>query len=241
MLKAKNLCWQQGNKKILDNIDFSLLKGEVIGLVGPNGSGKSSLLKVLSFLEKPTSGEILFQNKIIGSNISLDIRRKIAIVFQDPLLLNTTVYENVASGLKIRGKSKKEISDKVDRWLTSFGISHLKNQKARLLSGGESQRVSLARAFAIEPDVIFLDEPFSALDVPTKELLIDDINKIIKDTNTTAVVVSHDFRDIFRLASKAMVLINGRVEAVDTPFNLINKSTTAEVDRFLIHWKNLNF
>ena len=98
MLKAKNLCWQQGNKKILDNIDFSLLKGEVIGLVGPNGSGKSSLLKVLSFLEKPTSGEILFQNKIIGSNISLDIRRKIAIVFQDPLLLNTTVYENVASG-----------------------------------------------------------------------------------------------------------------------------------------------
>jgi tungstate transport system ATP-binding protein len=128
MLKAKNLCWQQGNKKILDNIDFSLLKGEVIGLVGPNGSGKSSLLKVLSFLEKPTAGEILFQNKVIGSNISLDIRRKIAIVFQDPLLLNTTVYENVASGLKIRGKSKKEISDKVDRWLTSFGIFHLKNQ-----------------------------------------------------------------------------------------------------------------
>lgn len=237
MLLAKNICWQQDGKTILKDIDFNLEKGEVVGLVGPNGSGKSSLLKILSFLENPTSGELTFQGKSISGSVPLEIRRRIAVVFQEPLLLNTTVSENVASGLKIRGIAKRDIKDKVENWLNCFGILHLINQPARSLSGGEAQRASLARAFVLEPDILFMDEPFSALDTPTKEALIDDMEIIIGTMKTTVVIVSHDFRDIVRLAQRAVVLINGKVEDDDTPVSLLNGSPSVHVENFLAHWK----
>lgn len=237
MLSAQNICWRQDGKDILKDIDFHLEKGEIVGLVGPNGSGKSSLLKILSFLEKPTSGKLAFQGKITAGNVPLAIRRRIALVFQEPLLFNTTVFENVASGLKIRGTARRDIKHQVENWLDSFGILHLSNQSARSLSGGEAQRVSLARAFVLEPDVLFLDEPFSALDTPTKEALIDDMEKILGTTKTTAVLVSHDFRDIVRLTQRAVVLVNGRVEAENTPMALLNGSASVHVENFLAHWK----
>ena len=126
MLTAQNISWEQGNKHILRGIDFHLLKGERVGLVGPNGSGKSSLLKMLSFLERPTSGQLVFQDKIISmGRAPLEVRRKIALVFQEPLLLNTTVFENIAAGLKIRRVSKPEIKKRVEDWTSRFGIAHL--------------------------------------------------------------------------------------------------------------------
>lgn len=237
MLLAKNICWQQDGKTILKDIDFHLEKGEVVGLVGPNGSGKSSLLKILSFLENPTSGQLTFQGKSICGNVPLAIRRRIAVVFQEPLLLNTSVAENVASGLKIRGIAKCDIKDKVENWLNCFGILDLINQPTRSLSGGEAQRVSLARAFVLEPDILFMDEPFSALDTPTKEALIDDMEKIIGTMKTSVVLVSHDFRDIVRLTQRAVVLINGRVEDENTPISLLNGSPSIHVVKFLAHWK----
>lgn len=237
MLSAQNICWQQDGKDILKDINFHLKKGEIVGLVGPNGSGKSSLLKILSFLTKPTSGQLAFQGKSITGNVPLAIRRRLALVFQEPLLLNTTVFENAASGLKIRGVPWRDIKHKTDKWLDLFGIPHLINQKARSLSGGEAQRVSLARAFVLEPDVLFLDEPFSALDTPTKNVLLDDMEKILGSTKTTVVLVSHDFRDILRLTQRAVVLVKGRVEDENTPSELLNGSSSAEVETFLAHWK----
>jgi len=237
LLSAKNICWHQDGKVILKDIDFHLDQGEIVGLVGPNGSGKSSLLKILSFLENPTSGQLTFQGKSISGNVPLPVRRRIALVFQEPLLFNTTVFENVASGLKIRGISRRDIKHEVENWLDCFGVLHLINQAARSLSGGEAQRVSLARAFVLEPDILFLDEPFSALDTPTKEALIEDLEKILKTTKTTVVIVSHDFRDIFRLAQRAVVLVDGRVEDENTPIGLLNGSSSAHVDNFLKHWK----
>ena len=237
MLLAQNICWQQDGKTILNDIDFRLQRGEIVGLVGPNGSGKSSLLKILSFLENPTSGQLTFQGRKINRSVPLDIRRRMAVVFQESLLLNSTVYENVAAGLKIRGIAKRDINHKVENWLNSFGILHLINQSARSLSGGEAQRASLARAFVMEPDVLFLDEPFSALDTPTKESLIDDIERILSTTKTTAVIVSHDFRDILRLAMRAVVLINGRVEAENAPLELLKGTSSVQVESFLVHWK----
>ncbi len=237
MLLAQNICWQQDGKDILKDIDFHLKKGEIVGLVGPNGSGKSSLLKILSFLEEPTSGQLAFQGKEITGNAPLMIRRRIAVVFQESLLFNTTVFENVASGLRIRGLAKRDIKHRVEKWLDSFGILHLVNQAANSLSGGEAQRVSLARAFVLEPDILFLDEPFSALDTPTKEALIDDLDKILNTTKTAAILVSHDFRDILRLTQRAVVLINGRVEADNMPVALLNGSSSIQVENFLAHWK----
>ncbi|GAB6153507.1 hypothetical protein JCM17380_22570 [Desulfosporosinus burensis] len=236
MLEAQEITWKQEHKTILQTINFHLLRGECVGLIGPNGSGKSSLLKILAFLETPTSGKLFFQGQSIPQNVPLAIRRKIAIVFQESLLLNTRVFDNVALGLKIRGFSKGIIRERVDYWLEQFGVIHLSKQSARSLSGGEAQRVSLARAFAIEPDVLFLDEPFSALDAPTKEGLRIDLAKVFKTTQTTTVLVSHDFKDIAHLANRALILLNGEVAAEGSPSELLRNPQPGDVARFLSYF-----
>lgn len=238
MLEAREISWIKDHKTILNNIDFHLFPGECVGLIGPNGSGKSSLLKILAFLETPTTGLLYFQGQAIPKNVPLPIRRRIALVFQEPLLLNTRVFENVAIGLKIRGFSRGIIRKRVDYWLEQFGVSHLSKQSARSLSGGEAQRVSLARAFALEPDILFLDEPFSALDAPTKEGLRIDLGQVFKSTQTTTVLVSHDFKDIAHLTNRALILLNGQVMAEGSPSELLKGPQNEEVARFLAHFSS---
>jgi len=236
VLEAQKISWITNHKTILQTINFHLLPRECVGLIGPNGSGKSSLLKILSFLEAPSSGKLFFQGQSVPKNVPLAIRRKIAIVFQEPLLLNTRVFDNVAIGLKIRGLPKEKIRERVEYWLKEFGVIHLSKQLARSLSGGEAQRVSLARAFALEPDVLFLDEPFSALDAPTKECLRTDLAQVFKSTQITTVLVSHDFKDIVQLANRALILIDGQVVAEGSPPELLGSPQREEVERFLAHF-----
>lgn len=236
MLEAQNISWIIGQKTILQNINFHLFPGECVGFIGPNGSGKSSLLKILAFLEPPTSGLLYFQGQSVSKSVPLNIRRRIAVVFQEPLLLNTGVFKNVAIGLKIRGLSKGAIRERVDYWLDQFGVSHLSKQSARSLSGGEAQRVSLARAFALEPDVLFLDEPFSALDAPTKEALRVDLDQVFKSTKISTVLISHDFKDIAHLTKRALIFLNGRVMAEGPPAELLKRPQIEEVSSFLEHF-----
>lgn len=238
MLEAREITWIKEHKTILQDIHFHLMPGECVGLIGPNGSGKSSLLKILAFLETPTSGSLFFQGQSVPKSVPLSIRRRIALVFQEPLLLNTRVFDNVAIGLKIRGLSKGKIRERVDYWLEQFGVGHLSKQSARSLSGGEAQRVSLARAFALEPDILFLDEPFSALDAPTKEGLRNDLGHIFKSTQTTTVLVSHDFKDISHLTNRALILLNGQVMAEGTSTELLKDPQIKEVERFLAHFSS---
>lgn len=237
MLKVQNISWQINNKTILENISFVLPPGECLGLVGPNGSGKSSLLKILALLESPSSGDIWFQEQHIPKRVSLEMRRRIAIVFQEALLLDISVWENIAIGLKIRRLSKGEVKSRVTYWLEQFGIVHLAKQPARSLSGGEAQRVSLARALVLEPDILFLDEPFSALDAPTKEALRTDLDQIFRTTKVTTVLVSHDFQDIQRLAQRTLLLIQGKIVADASPSKLLSTPQGIEVDQFLTHWR----
>ncbi|MDR3584154.1 MAG: ATP-binding cassette domain-containing protein [Desulfosporosinus sp.] len=236
MLEAVDISWIIEQKTILRNIDFHLLLGECVGLIGPNGSGKSSLLKILAFLETPTSGQLYFQGQSVPKSVPLPIRRRIAIVFQESLLLNLRVFDNVAIGLKIRGLSKGKIQERVDYWLEQFGVRHLTKHWARSLSGGEAQRVSLARAFALEPDVLFLDEPFSALDAPTKEGLRIDLAQVFKSTHTTTVLVSHDFKDIEHLTNRVLILLNGQVVAEGSAPELLRSPQKGEVERFLAYF-----
>lgn len=236
MLEAREINWTKGHNTILHNVNFHLFPGECVGFIGPNGSGKSSLLKILAFLEPPTSGLLYFLGQSVPKSVPLSIRRKIAIVFQESLLLNTQVFDNVAIGLKIRGLSKGIIRKRVNYWLEQFGVSHLSKQSARSLSGGEAQRVSLARAFALEPDVLFLDEPFSALDAPTKEGLRVDLGQVFKSTKTTTVLVSHDFKDIAHLSNRALIFLNGQVMAEGSPSELLKGPQKEEVERFLAHF-----
>ena len=136
-----------------------------------------------------------------GASI-LQMRRHFAVVFQEPLLLNTTVWDNVTMGLRLRGFDHQEIKNRADHWLERFGIASLAKRSARTLSGGEAQRASLARAFVLQPEVLFLDEPFAALDAPTRQSLFGDMINILQETQFTTVLVTHDRNEAQTLAQQ---------------------------------------
>jgi len=218
-------------------VDIPLLqieKGELLSFIGPNGAGKTTLLLTLAGLMKPTTGEISFGGRKIGSDVSVfEYRRSLAMVFQEPLLFNTTVFKNVASGLTIRGMEKEQIRRTVKESLERFGISHLDERSARTLSGGEAQRTSLARAFAIQPEILFLDEPFAALDPPTREALIEDLQAVLQDTHTTTIFATHDRAEALRLSDRIGVMNDGRILQIGAPEEVMNHPMNEFVANFV--------
>jgi len=223
LLEANTIDVRRGGARVLEVPRFSLRQGEVVCLVGPNGSGKSTLLLTLCCLLERHAGELSFQSRpVAGRRSILAFRRSTATVFQEPLLFDTTVYDNVASGLKIRGLPRQEIRLRVEQNLERFHISHLARRAARKLSGGEAQRTSLARAFATRPEILFLDEPFSALDPPTRESLIDDLDTIFRDTGVAVVMSSHDQAEALRLADTMAVMQQGRLAQIGPPADVMN-------------------
>ena len=234
VIEAENLQVIRGRVEVLDIPSFMLAEREVLSLIGPNGSGKSSLLLTLNGLLKPISGRILFRGREIGPDQEvLDYRRRIALVFQEPLLFDTTVFNNVASGLKFRGRPREEIRTRVMEGLERFSIAHLAGRSARKLSGGEAQRTSLARALATGPEVLFLDEPFAALDPPTRQSIIHDMEKIIRETGTAVVLVTHDESEALRLSDRIMVLNGGRIVQSGSPDEIMNRPVNRFVAEFV--------
>ena len=234
VISIENLKVELGGVSVLDIPSFCLHDKEFVSLIGPNGSGKSTLLLVLNCLLKPVAGRLTFRGDEISSHDDIfRYRRRIAMVFQEPLLFDTTVYKNVASGLKIRGTKSDEIQDRVMRYLKCFNIEHLAHRSARKLSGGESQRTSLARAFAIEPEAIFLDEPFSALDPPTRHDLTDDLERIVKDSGITTVMVTHDQSEALRMSDRLVVMNSGRIVQGGTPSVVMNSPANEFVAKFV--------
>lgn len=234
ILEGSRLRVARSGFSILDIDIIRIAKGEVLSLVGPNGAGKTTLLVALCLLTKALQGSIFFKGKKIGEEISIDVyRRKIAMVFQEPLLFNTTVSENVASGLNFRKIKKSKIRDIVDENLKRFGIAHLKDRSARTLSGGEAQRVSLARAFAIGPDILFLDEPFSALDPPTRESLVSDFEAILGESRTTTIFATHDRMEALRLSDRIAVMNNGKILQAGKPEEVMNRPANEFVASFV--------
>lgn len=209
---------------MLDISDLTVPEGKVLSLIGPNGAGKSTLLLALARLLKSDRGEIVFRGQAVRHDHSslFAYRRRIAMVFQEPLLFDTTVFENVASGLKIRGMKHSEIKRIVEVSLERFGISHIIRRSASKLSGGEAQRTSLARAFATKPEIVFLDEPFSALDPPTREALMGDLERILRETGTTAIMSTHDRTEALRLSDLIAVMNQGKIVQLGTPEEVMN-------------------
>ncbi|HBX24465.1 MAG TPA: ABC transporter ATP-binding protein [Desulfotomaculum sp.] len=211
MLAVKDLLLVRGKKTILQIDEFKLNQGDRVALIGPNGAGKSTFLKTLALLEKPTAGSVFFRGQLVNNINTLSFRRRMAVVFQEPLLLNTTVYNNVAQGLKFRSVERADIDRRVNYWLKKLGITDLSNRTPLHLSGGEAQRVNLARAFVLEPEVVFLDEPFSALDFPTRVDLLEKLGELLTNTATTALFVTHDFMEIPYLTDNVAVIDGGSV------------------------------
>ncbi|MCM3765833.1 ABC transporter ATP-binding protein [Neobacillus niacini] len=237
ILELKNLTYKAQSREILNIPQFAIGDGEFLGIMGPNGAGKSTLLKQLTFLDNPTSGEILYRGEALPSGgAPLELRRKFSIALQQSLLLDGTVFYNIAIGLTLRKVPKAIIKEKVAHWLELFGISHLAKKNALYLSGGEAQRVNLARAMIIEPEILFLDEPFSALDFPTKIKLMEDFKEIISETKTTAVFVSHDLMEINYLTSRLAIIVGGEIKQ-SGPTPLVLEHPNSSTQSFLNEWK----
>lgn len=234
LLEVKNLVLVRGGVQVLDIPSLLLHENEVLSIIGPNGSGKSTLLLTLASLLHPTTGELRCRGDIISSRRSSETyRRRLAMVFQEPLLFDTTVFENVATGLKIRGLSRNEIKERVQTSLRLFNIRHLSDRSARKLSGGEAQRTSLARAFAISPEIVLLDEPFASLDPPTRLALIEDLERILKETGTAAVMATHDQLDALRLSDRMAVMKAGRIIQDGPPVEVMHRPADEFVASFV--------
>jgi len=234
ILEARNLEVERGGMIILNVPALSIQQGEILSLIGPNGAGKTTLLQTLCYLLKPFRGEISFKGERISANHSaFAYRRKLAMVFQEPLLFDTTVFENVASGLKIRGMKWQDIRRIAIEQLDRFGIGHLSHRSARKISGGEAQRTSLARAFAIQPELLLLDEPFASLDPPSRESLIEDLDRILRQTQTTTIFATHDRLEALRLSDRIAVLNGGKIIQIGSPEEVMNHPVDEFVASFV--------
>ena len=234
LLEARELRVNRGGEEVLVIPSFILHENETVALTGPNGAGKSTLLLCLAGLAAPASGRILFRGEPIPSgSAATRYRRRIAMLFQEPLLFDTTVFDNVAAGLRIRGISSGEIRERVALCLSRFRIAPLADRSARKLSGGEAQRTSLARAFATRPEVILLDEPFVALDPPARQALTDDLEQILRESGTSAILATHDQGEALRLADRMMVMNDGKIVQSGAPSDVMNHPSTEFVAAFV--------
>ena len=231
-LSVRGLVVRRGGRTIVDVPALDVAAGEVLAIIGPNGAGKSTLLLHLAMLERPTAGELRFDGEPVHGR-ELALRRRTAVVFQEPLLLDRTVLSNVETGMRLRGVPKRERRARAERWLARFGVGALVERSPRTLSGGEAQRVSLARAFALEPELLLLDEPFSALDSPTRAALTDDVAAVLAESRLTVVLVTHDHDEAARLADRVAVMIDGRLRQIGTPAAVFGAPADADVAAFV--------
>jgi len=233
MIKIRDLLIQRNGRDVLNIGSLDIQRGETLTIVGPNGAGKSTLLLALAHLLKPVRGDIQFEGMSVTLWNDLEYRRKISFVFQAPLLMDMTVEQNVALGLKFRGVSKEESRQRVGRWIKAMGVESLSKRRASELSGGEAQRVSLARAFVLEPELLLLDEPFAALDPPTRTKLLDDLAEILSAEHRTAVFVTHNLNEAARVSHRIAVVVGGMLCQVGTVREIKMNPADDAVEAFL--------
>lgn len=219
----------KNGKAILKDITFTILRSEIFVLMGPSGSGKTSLLRLLNRLEEPSRGEILFQGMPIREINVLELRRRVGMVFQIPVLFEGTVEDNIRWAADFFG-----LAVDPPRLLKLVGLEEtLLMRDARELSVGQAQRVCIARSLAMNPDVLLLDEPTASLDL-TSTLEIEELLKDLRDsTGLTMVFVTHDIEQVKRIGDRGMLLIEGRMVEQGRLREILKRPASEELDKFL--------
>jgi tungstate transport system ATP-binding protein len=230
LLEARDLRILRGAREVVRVDGLAVEEGETLAVLGPNGAGKTTLLLGLAAL-LPAAGELRFHAAPVAD--ALAYRRRIAVVFQRPLLLDRSVRENAELGLALRGIARGERRGRALEALARLGIAELAERSALRLSGGEAQRVSIARALAVDPEILFLDEPFAALDAPTREALTADLARVLRARGTTAVLVTHERDEALSLARRVAVLLGGRLRQVDLAERVFSSPVDTEVAAFV--------
>lgn len=232
-IKIKDLSLSyQKNKQILKNLSLEINDGELLSILGPSGCGKTTMLRLISGLLPIQTGSI----EVSGRDISRIpvYKRNFGMVFQSYALFpHMTIFQNVAFGLKRKKLSKTEISERTLKILETTGLGELKDRMPNELSGGQQQRVSLARALAINPDVLLLDEPLSNLDAKLRIEMREEISRLQKKLKMTTIFVTHDQEECFAISDRVAVMNQGKIEQLDTPQNIYHKPRTRFVAEFI--------
>lgn len=221
-----------GDFQAAHDISFGIEKGKLIALLGPSGSGKTTILRMIAGLETPDSGNIKINGKVVNQ-ISAG-KRKIGFVFQNYALFRyMTVFENIAFGLKVEKRSKKEIQQRVTELIELVGLKGMEKRYPNQLSGGQKQRVAFARALAPSPQLLLLDEPFAAIDAKVRLELRTWLREMIDRVGITSIFVTHDQDEAIEVADEIIVTNRGRIEQIGTPEEIYRNPKTAFVAQFI--------
>jgi tungstate transport system ATP-binding protein len=220
----------RNNRLTLNIKHLTIPSGELVAVAGPNGAGKSTLLQVINMLLPYQQGTLNLFGEVMNRQGERDAaRRQSSMMFQEMLLVNGTVYENVALPLTFRQYPQAQIRELVMTALQTFQCQHLAGRQARQLSGGEAQRVGLARALVFQPQLLLLDEPFAALDTASRTAILSDLKQVAKQNQLTVVLISHNFNDVLNFADRVIVLADGAVIQDDKPEAVLRRPATREV------------
>ncbi len=231
-IRAQNVVKRFGDFVALDNVSVDIPTGSLTALLGPSGGGKSTLLRIIAGLEQPDSGSI----EIAGEDSTSlpPQQRNVGFVFQHyAAFKHMTVRGNVAFGLEIRKRPKREVDERVNELLALVHLSQFADRYPSQLSGGQRQRMALARALAVEPQVLLLDEPFGALDAKVRKELRDWLRRLHDEVHVTTVFVTHDQEEAMEVADEIVVINNGAVEQIGTPDQLYDQPVNDFVMSFL--------
>lgn len=235
MIEIRDLTKRYDGNTVLRGISLEAPRHGVTALIGPSGSGKTTLLRLIDLLEEPTSGSILFDGVDAGASerARLEMRRRMVFVFQKPVVFSSTVHDNVAYGLRVRGVGKGVVQERVRHALETVDLAGYEGRQARTLSGGEIQRVALARAMVTEPELLLLDEPTANLDPVSIARVEGLIARVIGELRATVIMTTHDMAQGQRLADRIGVLMGGELLQVGAPSEIFNLPTSAQVARFV--------
>lgn len=231
-IELEKVTTSRNRKQVLHIETLRVDRGELVAVLGSNGAGKSTLLQVVNLL-LPWEGQVRLFGEVVTPADVLRFRRRSALVFQEPHFIADTVFANVALPLKFRGFSFSVMQAKVKAALDTFRCMHLMDRLAHNLSGGEAQRVCLARALVYEPELLLLDEPFTALDPATRQTLLDELRQAAVDRNITVLFVSHNLDDVLQFADRALVLEEGRIIQDDVPEGVLRRPASVAVARLI--------
>ncbi len=221
--ELKNITKVYGNKIVVDLVNLQIHEGEILALLGPNGSGKSTILKMLAFIESPTSGEVVFKGKTVNFKNTEKERLQSTLVFQKTTVFGTSVYNNIVYGLKIRKGTKEKRDREVKKALELVKLEGFEKRNARKLSGGEQQRVAIARALVLNTKLLLLDEPTANLDPKTAGIIEEVINNVNRENKTAIVIATHNMFQAKKLPHRIALMNEGKITEIGSPAEVFSK------------------